>query len=366
MVAPRTSFCSFVAVVLTACATGPSLPTLTIDPAAAVVPAPPAVVAAIAGGALRLSLPDSDPVPAAPGIVVEPRPDGGFRLAFARLGDRWLGLGSHRLTIALAVDPTQPVVTTMPSRRHEGANPAATAAAAFAIDILPAPGGAHVHGTVPAAAAPALQAALALLADPRAALPGLQEPNLAVWASHRLQLAAREADRAGDATAAHALRTTASRLAPVSGDVHAMLALDAQCRGDVDAAEDHGWQAMLATSDATQRAALAARLHELRERRDDARAWRRAARDHQEDLDPRTASALLHTARRLEPMPSLDYRLQSELHHRHADLDLASATALLAREHAGIVTDLPTFLAEVTTGDAAPQPALARHAAPPR
>lgn len=366
MVTPRTSPWSLAVVLLTACATRPSLPSATVCPEASELPAPPAVVAAVAGGALRLALADSDPVPAASGITVQPRPDGGFRLAFARVNDRWLGLGSHRLTIALAADATQPVVIAVRTRRDEGADTAAAASTVFAIDIEPTPGGARLRGAVPAIAAPALHTALALLGDPRAALPGLQEPNLAVWASHRLQLAARDAERAGDASAAHALLAAASRLAPVSGDVHAMLALDAQCRGDVDAAEDHGWQALLASTNAQQRAALATQLLELRERRDDAQAWRSAARAHGEDVDPRTASALLHTARRLQPMPSLDYRLQSELHHRHLADELANATALLAREHAGIITDLPTFLAEFTAGVAAPTPALARTAAPMR
>ena len=366
MVAAHTSTWSLAVVVLTACATRPPLPTTIGWSQTGDCLAPPAVVAAVAGGALRLALHDSDPVPAAPGVVVQPLPDGGFRLAFARLGEHWLGLGSHRVTVALAADPTRPVVASLRSRSDEGEGEGAKAASVFAIDIEPTPLGARLVGTVPATAAPALAAALALLADPGAALPGLQEPNLAAWASHRLQLAARGADRTGNAPTAHSLRSTASRLAPLCGEVHAMLALDAQCRGDVDAAEDHGWQAMLSTTNVQQRAALAAQLHELQERRDDARAWRRAARDHREDLDPRTAPALLHTARRLQPMPSLDYRLQSELHSRDFADELASATALLAREHAGIVTDLPTFLAEVTAGAAAPTPAIARHAAPSR
>jgi hypothetical protein len=89
-----------------------------------------------------------------------------------------------------------------------------------------------------------------------------------------------------------------------------------------------------------------------------------AARQELHLADPARAAALLHTARRLHDEPAADYRLQSQLHRLREDGEGARANGLLAREHAGLSTDAPTFLAELWLLAEPPSPAFARPTAP--
>lgn len=331
---------------LAGCASAPpsDLPTVAIERTVAL---PPSVLAAITGGALRSGLPFADPVPGARGVLVVALPGDHWRLAFGRRGDAWLPLASHRLALLPGDDPEVDVRTIAEPLPAEARTERAAATGGFALAVAPAATGAVLRGTVPAPLAPAIARAIALALDPGVALPGLEEPNLAAWAEHRLLANARASEQRGERSQAHAERQAAARLRSDNTALQARLAQDAERRGEREQAAEHGWQALLATRDPRQRSVLCRQLAVLARQGADPVAWRTAARERLRDADPEQAAALLHTARRLHDEPALDYRLQSQLHRLRDDECAARATALLAREHAGVAIDVPTFVAEL-------------------
>ena len=330
---------------LAACASAPPAPRgPTVERDLAL---PPAVVAAIAGGALRAALPFGDPVPHARGVMVQRLGDDHWRLAFACRDGDWLPLASHRLALAPAADRTHGVqiveeVLAAHTRTDRGAGPVVVQ-----LDVHAHGAGARLTATLSADLAATLDRAIALALDPGANLPGLEEPNLATWAEHRLLALAVAAEAAGDSSLAHAQRQAAARLLGGNAALQERLAEDAERHGEFALATDLGWQALLTAGDAHQRASVARRLAALAARGEDPAAWRAAARERLADVDLERAAAMLHTARRLHDEPALDYRLQSRLHKLRQDGDAAEANALLAREHSGLVTDLPAFVAEL-------------------
>lgn len=341
----RRSHLALVPLLLAACASAPAGPCgQRVERDLAL---PPAVVAAIAGGALRAALPFGDPVPHARGVLVQRLGDDHWRLAFACRDGDWRPLASHRLALAPAADRTHGVqiveeVLAAGTRTDRGAGPAVVQ-----LDVHAHGAGARLTATLSADLAATLDRAIALALDPEANLPGLEEPNLATWAEHRLLALAVAAEAAGDPSLAHAQRQAAARLLGGNAALQERLADDAERRGEFALANDLGWQALLTTGDAHQRASVARRLAALAARGEDPVAWRAAARERLADVDLERAAAMLHTARRLHDEPALDYRLQSRLHKLRQDGDAAEANALLAREHSGLVTELPAFVAEL-------------------
>ncbi len=335
------------AFVLAGCVGGPRVELATVARDVA-LPAP--VAAAVIAGALRLELPFADPVPVAAGVPVQHLAPGHWRVAFTRRGRGPAPLASHRLALLPGRDPARAVRIVCEPIDDAQRTDRWPLDRAWALDVRGDASRASVTGSVPRELAPAVERALLLALEPETPMPGLEEPNLAAWAQHRLLAAAAAADRHGDTTRAHAQRQAAARLgagAAADAGVQAALAADAERRGHWSRALDHDWQALLASDDPRERHAVAARLAAVAARGEHAEAWRAAARDGLHGADPARGRALLHTARRLADEPSADYRLQSQL-HRLADADeAAQASALLAREHAGLDVAAVAFAAEL-------------------
>jgi hypothetical protein len=346
-----------VGIALAACATARRPVTSTV---ARELPLPPAVAAAVLGGALRIELPFADPVPAAAGVALQRLGEHQYRIAFTRRDNGWAPRATHRLALVPATDPAagvDVVCTALPPAQCTDRWPAV---AGFVLDVRGAGSGCTVTGHAPGELVPAIERALLLAVDPATPTPGLEERNLATWAQHRLLAAAGGAERAGDDVTAFARRQAALRLGAVPDAVHGALAADAERRGQWTRALDHDWQALLGAGDPRRRHAAAARVVGHARRGDDAFAWRAAARAQLHGVDPERGAALLHTARRLHVEPAFDYRLQSQLHHLADALDAARASALLAREHAGLDVDAVVYAGELWSHGPQPVPATTR------
>jgi hypothetical protein len=342
---------------LAACASLP--PGAELAPFVREVELPPAVAAAVVGGALRRAMPFADPSPAVRGVLVSAPAADEWQVAFTRVGDVWLPLGTHRLALRIANDEAASLEVAREALAHAASTARAAWAGGFRLHVQATPHGTRIAGEMPAAMVRRLDDALALAHDPAAARPGLDEPNLAAWAAHRLLAAAHAADVAGDRDRAHARRQAASRLGCGNYALHARLAADAERRGEARLAVQHGWQAVLACDDLVRRGELARQLDRIRQRGTDPVAWRTAARQRMHESDAELAAHLLHTARRLQHEPTADYRLLSRTHRLRDDDDAAHATALLAREHAGSAIDVKSLVAELWSGLASPTAAAA-------
>ncbi len=325
---------------------------------------PADLATAIAAGAMRHALPFADPLPQAGGSPASVLGDGQFEIVFEQgPGHDWVPCASHRLTVmSPASDLLQEVsvhseALTGPRRlRAFGAR----AVARLHLRIAPGGGGSRVVGTLPALHADELRSALdrafALAVDPTVPVLGASESNLAALVCHRLLVAAKKALAAGRPGDAQPLLQRIERLGFASAPVHAHLGELAAAAGDHVGAREHLWHAMLLTEDQTVRSRLAQRLHAVTTQAGSLKALRVAARDRLADKDLAAAESLLHTARRQQADPALDYRLASQLHQRQEDAMGALACALLAREYEPAASPftqladllLPTGLAALT------------------
>ncbi|MFO1030262.1 MAG: hypothetical protein U1F60_04250 [Planctomycetota bacterium] len=263
------------------------------------------------------------------GAIAEPLGDDGYRITYHQSAIGWQPAGSVRLrvpghgtrTIAVPAGPGEPAAAAAPAR----------------IDLRVLRDGAStmVAGRLPTALRRPVNDALRLALDPDAALPGLDEPNLA---SHVAALLRRRADAAlaaGDDDAAATLRRRAAALGDAAPELLLQVGDHAAACGDAARARASYWQALARCHDAAERATLGARLAALDEHRD-AEASRRSAAARLSAGDPTRAAGLLHCAQRDGRDPSRDYAFLGELHRRAHDPTGARASDLLAREHAAV------------------------------
>ncbi len=216
---------------------------------------PPDVAAAIVGGALRSHLPFADPLPQAPGVLASPQGAHHWRLQWHAQGRGVRAAGSHRLGIVRGADRTTSCVV-HPSRSPDTAS---LGGATFTIDVVAAATGCHLRGELPTTWTAAIDRALALAHDPRLALPGLREPNLAQWAHHRLLEDAEACAQRGDEVGARTCVLAAARL-PHALTRHDDLTAQAFAAGDLERAHDHAWRAVLAAADPAHRQQQQAQL----------------------------------------------------------------------------------------------------------
>lgn len=307
---------------------------------------PPLAAAAIVGGAVRNQLPFVDPVQSAAGVLVQLRAGQAPRLLLVHRGQKLALVASHRVRLCPGRQPTDAPFCDLHELAADERTRAANGPAAVAIEFHATANGTRLVGQLPRPLVDAVDQALALAADPTLALPGLGEPNLAVWAQHRLHLAMAAAERAHDDDASRALRQRAARLRTASASLHRALGTDALRSGDAKAAQDEFWCALLASDDPLQRSRSAAQLRTVMACAEDPDSWRQRARSLR-GADPATAAGLVHLAARLAPRPATDYRLRSQIQRDRDDPHAAMASVLLAREHAGLDIGIAAFAAEL-------------------
>ncbi len=275
-----------------------------------IVDLPLDVAAALTAGAVRLTLPFADPVPASRGAPASPSGDGGFRIEYAATGSADLvPVADARLAIDACTGEV--VVTRLPADQR------LLGPGSLRLRIVPHGDGILVAGDLPPALvadlAHALDRAFAAAAEPLATCAGCEEPNLAAFVASRLLVASRAKAATGALPAAQALLQRALRLGADAACLHYRLGELAASCGDRELASRAFAQAALRGSDPLLRARVAAarRALSVPEAASPEVLERLLASD---ELAP--AAAWLHTARRHHPEPATDYRLLGELHAR--------------------------------------------------
>lgn len=265
------------------------------------------------------------------GAIAEPLGDGGFRIAYQQADVGWLPCGSARLLVQVG----EPRIRVVPRASRDGD----VRAAAAPIDLRVQRDGdaTTVAGRLPTALRRPLNDALQLALEPDAALPGLDEPNLARHVAAALRRRAETARAAGDDEAAATLRRRAVALGDATPNLLLQVGDHAAASGDDTRARTCYWQALARCLEPAERATIGARLAAL-DTHGDAEASRRAAVARLRAGDPARAAGLLHRAQRGARDPARDYSLLGALHRQGRQPASARASELLAREHTAITT----------------------------
>lgn len=337
--AVRRSSCLFACIAFLggACATGPHA-ALEVEYERQVA-LRPELATAIAAGALRHALPFADPLPQASGAPALDVGGNAFEVRFEQ-GPAllWVPCASHRLSVVpraagAGVEVRIQELGGLQSLRAFGRH----AVASIHLRIAPAGKESRVVGTFHTELGPvlaeALDRAFELAEDPAACVLGLAEPNLAAVACDHLLAQASEALADGRPLEARAALQRIERLGWTSTALQHRLGELAAAAGDHASAREHLLHAMIGAQDPTMRSQLAERFAAVSAASSDCGALRAAARERLAGDDLAAAKALLHTARRERPDPTIDYRMASQLYHERDDRGTAHAYALLAREY---------------------------------
>lgn len=265
------------------------------------------------------------------GAIAEPLDGGGFRITYHRDGVDWQPCGSVRL----CAQGTEPRISVTPRGSHGG--DARTSAAPLDLRVQRDGDATLVAGRLPTSLRRPLNDALQLALEPDAALPGLDEPNLARHVAAALRQRAEQAQVAGDDEAAAQLRRRAVALGGAAPSLLLQVGDHAATSGDDARARASYWHALARCQDPAARSTIGARLAAL-DAQGDAEANRSAAIARLVAGDPARAAGLLHRAQRGARDPSRDYSLLGALHRQGDQLASARASELLAREHTAVTT----------------------------
>ncbi|MFN3239934.1 MAG: hypothetical protein ACE37K_00305 [Planctomycetota bacterium] len=160
--------------------------------------------------------------------------------------------------------------------------------------------------------------------------PGAAEANLVVWRLGRLLARAHRSEHSEQRAA---LLRAASRLPDAPSEVFEQLAELLAAEGQCERAVANLRRAALLEPDPARRAALAQSAADASERQRRPAGMRSEALDHLMAGDLPGAEQRLHSARRSDPAPAVDYHLLSTLHRHRGDEMAALAAELLAREY---------------------------------
>jgi hypothetical protein len=338
--ASRRSSCLFASIAILggACATGPHA-ALEVEYERQVAMRPD-LAAAIAAGALRHALPFADPLPQANGAPALHLGRNEFEIRFEQ-GPAllWVPCASHRLSVVPRADGAGVEVQIQQlGETQQLCAFGRHAVASIHLRIVPEGKQSRVVGAFHTELGPvlaeALDRAFELAEDPTACVLGLAEPNLAAVACDHLLAQATEALVGGRPLEARAALQRIERLGWTSTAMQSRLGELAAAAGDHASAREHLLHAMIGAEDPTVRSQLAERLAAVMAAAGDCRALRAAARERFAEDDLAAAAALLHTARREQPDPTVDYKMASQLYRERDDSGTAHAYALLAREYA--------------------------------
>ena len=177
---------------------------------------------------------------------------------------------------------------------------------------------------------PVVERTLLLASSHEASGQGLAEPNLSAWRLTRLLVAARDTT---DANQRGNLLRRAARQPTAPSQLFRELARIAVSNGQLDDASTYLRRGLLAEPDAHTRAELAALANDVRRRGSGASDLRTQALGRLLLGDPAGAEKLLHSARRTDAQPGVDYHLLAQVHRYRGDQMAALAAQLLAREY---------------------------------
>lgn len=344
------------------CRAWPATPPL--ERAAAVQPA---VLAVVLGAALRDEWQHLRPGPGgqAATIPVTCTDGGGFVVELECDGDgHWLPVGDHTLTLQ-AIDAQGDLSIVRRAIPDGGDADGAFDGAGYARIVVTVHPEGPTASTLQALAPPGERARLTatidrtllLLADPMRRGPGAEEHNLVTLRLTRALTAAATSD---DLERRREHLRHAVRLGDVPPQVLVQLADFAVARGERQDAVALLADAALRATDPRHRAALTAKLTQLRQDDDDPADLRRRALGELFAGELQRAEQTLHSARRCGTDPAADYRLLGRLHRQRGDRMATFAAELLAREYAATTTPDEALLGAGSTSrqptGAAPQP----------
>lgn len=276
----------------------------------------------------------AEPIAEASGAPISHDAGGGYviRCTGNGRGD-WLSVASHRLVLRAeqvtvrveCIAMADEVLRGFGSRTHRELRIHIRGDADGCSISLRAPAGAYEQ------LAPLVQRTLLFACSLDGSGPGLAEPNLAAWRLTRLLAAA---NNTMDATRRdHLLRRAA--LQPTAPSwLFQQLAEMAASNGQFADAANYITRGMLAEPDVMARARLAKLAHGFALRTIEPPDLRARAMHLLGSGDLENAEKLLHSARRSDSRPAVDYRLLGELHRLRGDKMAALAAELLAREYA--------------------------------
>ncbi len=297
------------------------------------------LAAALAASTVRGELPFADPVPQAAAAPCSRLAADTFVLRYEQRRDgQWLPLATHRLLVVMprAVQAgSPPRVETRAALGMPGFGSEATTI--VELKFVGGPTRCTVVGSLPAGPghdwARTFDRKWDLAAAPTALAPGLIDGNLRAFVAHRLVAEAARQQAAGDRHGASSLLLQATALGAEAPAILLAIGTSNPLGSDPGAAAERLWQTALASDDPTLRQHAVTLAATLAAPADGANRLRLAAAQQLAAADLDGAQTTLHSARRAEPRPSADYRMQRELHRLAGDHLAALACALLAREH---------------------------------
>lgn len=292
---------------------------------------PPDAAAAIISAALSVDL-HAEPIAPASGAPVTPC-EHGYRMEWT--GDargNWLPIASHRLVLRAGRNDARVEQIELAKRPLTGFRSRTTRR--VLVEVATAGTGCTLRMWAPTSEferlAAALQRTLLLACSLDGSGPGLAEANLAAWRLTRLLAAANQTstpDRRGN------LMRRAARQPTAPSWLFHDLAQMAASSGQFAKAANYVSKGMLVETNALARARFARLAHRFALRTMESPDMRARALDMMRSGDIETAEKLLHSARRADSRPSLDYRLLGKLHRRRGDKMAALAAELLSREY---------------------------------
>lgn len=293
---------------------------------------PSDVAAACVAAALLVEL-HAEPIARSSGAPVLARGDGRFAIELtANSRKEWLPVASHRLMVR--ADHEHAVVESVAVTGNALPGFGRRAHYRVFIEIEPSGEGCTLRLTASATdyrrLAPIVQRTLLLANSLQGSGPGLAETNLAAWRLSRLLHAARataDGHRRGN------LLRRAARQPTASSHLFRELAQLAADNGQLRQAATYLRRGLLAEPDSFVRAQLAKLAAACALAATEPTDLRSQALGLLVAGDINTAEKLLHSARRNDSKPAVDYQLLAHVHRHRGDEMAALAAQLLAREY---------------------------------
>ncbi len=293
---------------------------------------PTDATAAIVASALVVEL-NAEAIAPISGAPVQDEENHSYRIELTRnmRGD-WLPVANHRLILRAQDDIAR--AESIPQTKNSLPGFGHNTSRRVVINIRPSNIGSNLKLSANAAdmkrLIPLIQRTLHLAESIEGSGPGLAESNLSAW---RLSHLLRAAKKTSTGNQRGNLLRRAARQPTAPSSLFRELAQLAEEDGDFDDARTHLRRGLLAETDIYIRAELAGLTNDLQIQAGEPTDLRARALELLIAEDAAAAEKLLHSARRTDLQPAVDYQLLAHVHRRRGDEMAALAAQLLAREY---------------------------------
>ena len=296
------------------------------------VPIPTDATAAIIASALVVEL-NAEAIAPISGAPVQDQDDRTFRIELTRnrRGD-WLPVANHRLILRAQNDVAR--AESIPQAKDSLPGFGHNTTRSVIINVEPSKTGSKLKLSANAAdmkrLIPLIQHTLHLAESIEGSGPGLAESNLSAWRLSHLLRAAKQTSTGNQR--ANLLRRAARQPTAPSSLFRELAQLAAE-DGELTDAKMHLRRGLLAETDIHIRAELAGLSNDLQMQTGEPTDLRARALELLFAEDTAAAEKLLHSARRTDLQPAVDYQLLAHVHRHRGDEMAALAAQLLAREY---------------------------------